>query len=285
MATQGSKVAVELKLTREEQDTFAYESHRRAAAAHSAGHFNDEIVPVRVAAKQKDTVVVERLPRQGKIRVPATVGAGGSVWEHEPSAEFTLDYPSYAPFATGDVPSVVVDRDESVRVDASVEAMAKLRPLEKNGTVTAGNAPGVNDGSAALVLADAAYARERGYEPLATIVEHATIAWDSPYISLTPAMAARKLLDRTGLSVNDIAVWEINEAFSAVAITSSRRLGLEEGTINQFGGAVAMGHPIGASGARILITLINQLRKRGGGYGIASICSGGGQGDAVLVSV
>jgi acetyl-CoA C-acetyltransferase len=98
-------------------------------------------------------------------------------------------------------------------------------------------------------------------------------------------MAARKLLDRTGLNVNDIAVWEINEAFSAVAITSSRRLGLQEGTVNQFGGAVAMGHPIGASGARILMTLINQLRKRGGGYGIASICSGGGQGDAVLVSV
>jgi acetyl-CoA C-acetyltransferase len=136
-----------------------------------------------------------------------------------------------------------------------------------------------------MILADASYARERGHEPLATIVEHAGIAWDSPYISLTPAMAARKLLDRTRLSVNDIAVWEINEAFSAVAITSSRRLGLEEGTVNQFGGAVAMGHPIGASGARILMTVINQLRKRGGGYGIASICSGGGQGDAVLVSV
>jgi acetyl-CoA C-acetyltransferase len=285
MAAQGSKVAVELQLTREEQDTFAYESHRRAAAAHNAGHFGDEIVPVRVAAKAKDKVLVDALPRQGKMRVPATVGGGGSVWEHEPSAEFTLDYASYAPFMTGDAPHVVVDRDESVRIDASVEAMAKLRPLEKNGTVTAGNAPGVNDGGAAIVLADAAYARERGREPLATIVEHATIAWDSPYISLTPAMAARKLLDRTGLNVNDIAVWEINEAFSAVAITSSRRLGLEEGTINQFGGAVAMGHPIGASGARILMTLINQLRRRGGGYGIASICSGGGQGDAVLVSV
>ena len=285
MATQGSKVAVELKLTREEQDTFAYESHRRATAAHDAGHFGDEIVAVRVAAKQKDKVLVDALPRQGKMRVPATVGGGGSVWDHEPSQEFTLDYASYAPFITGDVPSVVVDRDESVRIDASVEAMAKLRPLEKNGTVTAGNAPGVNDGGAAMILADSAYAREHGHEPLATIVEHAAIAWDSPYISLTPAMAARKLLDRTGLSVNDIAVWEINEAFSAVAITSSRRLGLEDGAVNQFGGAVAMGHPIGASGARILITLINQLRKRGGGYGIASICSGGGQGDALLVSV
>jgi acetyl-CoA C-acetyltransferase len=207
------------------------------------------------------------------------------VWEHEPSEEFTLDYAAYAPFVTGDVPHTVVDRDESVRIDASIEAMARLRPLEKNGTVTAGNAPGVNDGAAAMVLADASYARERGREPLATILEHSAIAWDSPYISLTPAMAARKLLDRTGLNVNDIAVWEINEAFAAVAITSSRRLGLEEGAANQFGGAVAMGHPIGASGARILMTLINQLRKRGGGYGIAAICSGGGQGDAVLVSV
>jgi len=285
MATQGSKVAAELALTREEQDRFAFESHRRAATAHSAGHFADEIVPVKVAGKLKDKVVVEHLPLQGKVRVPVSVGASSSVWDHEPSSEFTLDYASYAPFVTGDQPHVVVDRDEAVRADASVEAMAKLRPLERNGTVTAGNAPGVNDGAAALILADADYAAQHGYDPLATIVDHATVAWDSPYISLTPAMAARKLLDRSGHSPSDIAVWEINEAFSAVAIMSSRRLDLEEGTINQFGGAVAMGHPIGASGARIVGTLINQLRKRGGGLGIAAICSGGGQGDALLVAV
>lgn len=285
MATQGSKVAIELELSREDQDTFAYESHRRAAAAHAAGHFDDEIVPVKVASKAKGKVVVERLPRQGTARVPAAIGAPSTVWDHEPSAEFTLDYASYAPFITGEHPYVMVDRDEAVRGDASLEAMAKLRPLERNGTVTAGNAPGVNDGAAALILADAGFARERGHEALATIVDHATVAWDSPYISLTPAMAARKLLDRTGLNANDIHVWEINEAFSAVAITSGRRLGLQDGTINQYGGAVAMGHPIGASGGRILITLINQLRKRGGGYGIATICSGGGQGDAVLVAV
>jgi acetyl-CoA C-acetyltransferase len=285
MATQGSKVAIELDLSREDQDRFAYESHRRAAQAHAAGHFDEEIVAVNVASKAKDKVVVERLPRQGKIRVPAAVGAASEVWEHEPSAEFTLDYASYAPFLIGEHPHARVDRDESVRIDASIEAMAKLKPLEKNGTVTAGNAPGVNDGAAAMILADARYAQERGYEALATIVEHATIAWDSPYISLTPAMAAQKLLDRVGLTRNDIHVWEINEAFATVAITSGRRLGLEDGLINQYGGAVAMGHPIGASGARILITLINQLRKRGGGYGIASICSGGGQGDAVLVAV
>ncbi len=285
MAAQGSKVATELGLTREEQDRFAYESHRRAGAAHAAGHFGDEIVAVNVATKAKDRVVVEQLPRQGRARVPAAVGAAGHVWEHEPSQEFTLDYAAYAPFVTGDVPHAVVDRDEAVRGDTSLEAMAKLRPLERNGTVTAGNAPGVNDGAAAMILADAQYAAEHGYEALATIVEHATIAWDSPYISLTPAMAARKLLDRTGLQPGDIAVWEINEAFAAVAITAARRLGLEEGLINTWGGAVAMGHPIGASGARIAATVINQLRKRGGGLGIAAICSGGGQGDAMLISV
>jgi acetyl-CoA C-acetyltransferase len=285
MAAQGSKVAAELALTREEQDRFAYESHRRAAEAHAGGHFGDEIVPVKVASKAKDKVVVERLPRQGKARVPVSVGAPSRVWEHEPSSEFTLDYAAYAPFVTGDAPHVVVDRDEAVRPDVSIEAMAKLRPLERNGTVTAGNAPGVNDGAAAMILADAEYAAQHGWEALATIVDHATVAWDSPYISLTPAMAAHKLLDRTGYRAADIAVWEINEAFSTVALTSGRWLDLEDGAVNMFGGAVAMGHPIGASGARIVGTLINQLRKRGGGLGIAAICSGGGQGDALLVSV
>jgi acetyl-CoA C-acetyltransferase len=121
--------------------------------------------------------------------------------------------------------------------------------------------------------------------PLATIIDHATVGWDSPYICLTPAMAAQKLLDRSGLSTKDIAVWEINEAFANVAITSARNLGIGEEQINRFGGAIAMGHPIGASGARLVGTLINQLRRRGGGYGIAAICSGGGQGDAMLVKV
>jgi acetyl-CoA C-acetyltransferase len=285
MATQGSKVATELGLGREDQDRFAYESHRRAGEAHAKGHFADEIIPVNVANKAKDKVVVAQLPKQGRVRVPAAVGASGGVWEHEPSAEFTLDYAAYAPFITGDQPHTVVDRDEAVRADASLEAMAKLRPLEKNGTVTAGNAPGVNDGAAAMILADAKYAAEHGLEPLATILDHATVAWDSPYIALTPAMAASKLLDRAGLQNGDIAVWEINEAFAAVAMTAARRLGLEDGLINTWGGAVAMGHPIGASGARITATVINQLRKRGGGLGIAAICSGGGQGDALLIRV
>jgi acetyl-CoA C-acetyltransferase len=285
MATQGSIVANELGLSREEQDRFAYESHRRANAAHEAGNFTDEIVPVRVATKAKGKMVVDALPKRGAVRVPTTVGASDKIWDHEPSERFTLDYAAWAPFVTGDVPFTLVDRDEAVRADASMEAMAKLRPLEKDGTVTAGNAPGVNDGAAAMILADASYAREQGITPLATVIDHATVGWDSPYICLTPAMSAQKLLDRNGLSRNDIAVWEINEAFANVAITSARNLGIGEENINLFGGAVAMGHPIGASGARIVGTLINQLRRRGGGYGIAAICSGGGQGDAMLVKV
>jgi acetyl-CoA C-acetyltransferase len=288
MASQAALVSDEFKLTREEQDRFACESHRRAHAAHEAGDFADEIVPVNVATKAKGKVVLDQLPQLGKVRVPAAAGAkgdGSKVWDYEPSAQFTLDYATYAPFVTGDVPFTRVDRDEAVRADASLEAMAKLKPLEPNGTITAANAPGVNDGAAALILADARYAKEHGYGAIATIVDHATVGWDSPYLCLTPAMASQKLLDRVGLSASDIHVWEINEAFSAVAITSARNLGVGEEAINKFGGAVAMGHPIGASGARLVGTVINQLRKRGGGYGIASLCSGGGQGDALLVKV
>ena len=285
MATQGSIVAGELGLPRDDQDRFAYESHRRAHAAHESGAFADEIVPIRVATKAKGKIVVDALPRRGEIRVPATVGARNQMWNHEPSQRFTLDYPAWAPFIAGDAPFTLVDRDEPVRADASLEAMAKLKPLEKDGTVTAANAPGVNDGAAALVLADATYAREHGYEALATIVDHATVGWDSPYLCYTPAMSSEKLMDANGLRASDIAVWEINEAFANVAITSARSLGIGEAKINLLGGAVAIGHPIGASGARLVATVINQLRKRGGGYGIASLCSGGGQGDALLVKV
>jgi acetyl-CoA C-acetyltransferase len=285
MAKQGSIVAGELGLPREDQDRFAYESHRRAHATHEAGKFADEIVPVRVATKAKGKVVLDALPQRGKVRVPAAVRGGNGQWDHEPSARFTLDYESWAPFVAGDAPFTLVDRDEPVRTDASFEAMAKLKPLEKDGTVTAGNAPGVNDGAAALILSDAAYAREHGHEALATVVGHATVGWDSPYLCFTPSMAAQKLMDAYGLTASDIAVWEINEAFANVAITSARNLGMGEEKINLFGGAIAMGHPIGASGARLVGTLVNQLRQRGGGYGIASLCSGGGQGDALLVKV
>jgi acetyl-CoA C-acetyltransferase len=289
MAAQGSKVAGELGLSREEQDRFAYESHRRASEAQQSGRLAQELVPVRVASKLKDKILVDKLPEPARARVPVAAGsastAADDVWAHEPSAEFTLNYAEWAPFVTGDVPHTTLDRDESVRPDASLEAMAKLKPLEKEGTVTAGNAPGVNDGAAALVLASPSYAQSHGAQAVATIVDHATVGWDSPYIALTPAMAAQKLLAKTGVSKEQIHVWEINEAFAAVAITSARKLGLDPEDINKYGGAVAMGHPIGASGARLIGTVINQLRARGGGFGIAAICSGGGQGDAVLIRV
>jgi len=289
MAAQGSKVANELAVSREEQDKFAYESHRRATEAQNGGKLADEIVPVRVASKNKGKIVVDRLPEPARERVPVAAGSSNegadAIWVHRPSREFTLNYGEWAPFVTGDVPHTVVDRDESVRTDTSLEAMAKLKPLEKDGTITAGNAPGVNDGAAAMVLCSADFAQRSGVEPLATILDHATVGWDSPYIALTPAMAAQKLLQKTGLRARDIDVWEINEAFSAVALTSSRMLGIDPEQINKFGGAVAMGHPIGASGARIVGTIVNQLRKRGGGLGIAAICSGGGQGDALLIRV
>ncbi|HEY8320671.1 MAG TPA: hypothetical protein VIG46_02600 [Candidatus Baltobacteraceae bacterium] len=275
MSTQGSIVAGELGLSRDDQDAFAAQSHQRAHAARESGRLDPEIVAVKVATKAKGKVVVDALPKRGEAR-----GDGRT-----PSAQFTLDQEAYAPFVTGDVPFALVDRDEAVRGDSTVETLGKLKPLEKNGTITAGNAPGVNDGAAALVLADAAWAKARGRTALATVVDHATVAWDSPYICLTPAMAAQKLLAKHGLKHDQIHVWEINEAFSAVALTSSRELGLAEGLINQNGGAVAMGHPIGASGARLIGAVVNQLRARGGGLGIASICSGGGQGDAVLIRV
>ena len=285
MATQGSKVANELGLTREAQDAFAYESHHRAHETAQAGGYADELIPVKVATKARGRIVRDALPARGRERIPATVGAPMNAFDHHPSAEFTFDFEKYTPFVTGDVPFNAVERDEAVRADASLESMAKLKPLERDGTITAGNAPGVNDGAAALVLAHADYAREHGHAALATLVDHVTVAWDAPYIALTPAMAAQALLAKHGMRASEIHVWEINEAFASVALTSANRLGIDPATINLRGGAIAMGHPIGASGARILGTVIAQLRQRGGGLGIAAICSGGGQGDAVLVRV
>ncbi len=286
MATQGAKVARELGITRQEQDEYAVASHLRAAAAYASGEMKQEVLPLKVASKLKGKFVVEKMPVQARVRIPALAGAkGNSVWDHTPSEEFAPNPDAWTPFVTGDVPHALFERDEAIREDTNLEAMAKLKPIDKDGSITAANAPGVNDGAAALVLADEAWAKSHGHEALATILDHATVGWDSPYIALTPAMEAHKLLERNGLSVDQIAVWEINEAFSAVVLASSKRLGLDPSKVNLNGGAVAIGHPIGASGARIIGTVIHQLRKRGGGYGVAAICSGGGQGDAVLVRV
>jgi len=177
-----------------------------------------------------------------------------------------------------------VEVDEAPRRDASLESLAKLPGLAaKEGSHTAGNSPGVNDGAGAMVLASEAWAEREGVEPLAEIVAHAQVADDFPYLARTPANAARKALDKAGLQPGDIDLWEINEAFASVTLNSIRMLNIDEERVNVCGGAVAIGHPIGASGARILGTLIHELRRRGGGLGCAAICSGGGQGDAVIV--
>jgi acetyl-CoA C-acetyltransferase len=180
----------------------------------------------------------------------------------------------------------VVEIDEAPRRESSLESLSKLRgAFHKDGAHTAGNAPGVNDGAGALVLASDEWAKANGRPALATIVAQAAIADEFAYLARTPANAAKKALEQAGLSADQIDVWEINEAFASVALNSTRMLGIDEDRVNPNGGAIALGHPIGASGARILMTLINELRRRGGGLGCAAICSGGGQGDAVIVEV
>jgi acetyl-CoA C-acetyltransferase len=180
----------------------------------------------------------------------------------------------------------VVEVDESPRRDASLESLSKLKPIFKeDGTHTAGNAPGVNDGAGALVLASDEWAKANGKEVLATIRAQAQVSDDFAYLARTPSKAANAALDKAGLSAEDIDLWEINEAFASVTLNSIRVLGIDEAKVNVNGGAVALGHPIGASGARILGTLVLELRRRGGGLGCAAICSGGGQGDAVIVEV
>jgi acetyl-CoA C-acetyltransferase len=180
----------------------------------------------------------------------------------------------------------VVEIDEAPRRDSTLEALAKLPGLiGKEGSHTAGNSPGVNDGGGALVLASDAWAAEHGKPVLATIIAQAAVADDFAYLARTPAKAAQKALAKLGLTADDIDLWEINEAFASVTLNSIRMLGIDENKVNVNGGAVALGHPIGASGARILGSLVLELRRRGGGIGCAAICSGGGQGDAVIVEV
>jgi acetyl-CoA C-acetyltransferase len=180
----------------------------------------------------------------------------------------------------------VVEVDEAPRRDTTLERLAALPGLTgPDGSHTAGNSPGVNDGAGALVLASDGWAEREGREWLAEIVAQAAVADEFAYLARTPANAALAALDKAGLQPGDIDVWEINEAFASVTLNSVRMLAIDEDRVNVNGGAVAIGHPIGASGARILGTLVHELRRRGGGYGCAAICSGGGQGDAVIVRV
>jgi acetyl-CoA C-acetyltransferase len=227
MVQQNSKVAQELGISREQQDSWAARSHERAAAAQDAGRFDDEIVPV------------------------------------------------------GDVTA-----DESVRRDTTVEKLSALKPVfDSEGTTTAGNAPGVNDGASCVIVCSEEWASRRGLEPLATILSQGYVADDFAYLARTPARAGAMALERAGKTIDDVERVEINEAFASVASNSTKLLGADEANVNVNGGAVALGHPIGASGGRIVGTMVHELRRNGGGLGLAAICSGGGQGDAILLEV
>jgi acetyl-CoA C-acetyltransferase len=179
-----------------------------------------------------------------------------------------------------------VTADEAVRRDTTLEKLASLRPaMDPEGTVTAGNAPGVNDGASCVIVCSEEFATQRNLEPLATVVAQGYVADEFAYLARTPANAGAQALRKAGKSIGDVKRVEVNEAFSSVALNSVKMLGADPETANVNGGAVALGHPIGASGGRIVGTMINELRRSGGGLGLAAICSGGGQGDALLIEV
>jgi len=179
-----------------------------------------------------------------------------------------------------------VTADESIRRDTSLEKLASLRPaMDPEGTITAGNAPGVNDGASCVVVCSEEFAKRRGLEPLATVVAQGYVADEFAWLARTPANAGAQALEKAGKSIGDVQRVEVNEAFSSVALNSIAMLGADPEAANVNGGAVALGHPIGASGGRILGTMVHELRRSGGGLGLAAICSGGGQGDALLIEV
>jgi len=189
-------------------------------------------------------------------------------------------------FAEEIVPVGEVTADEAVRRDTTLERLAALPPvMDPEGTITAGNAPGVNDGASCVVVCSEEFAKRRGLEPLATIVAQGYVADEFAWLARTPANAGSQALAKAGRSIGDVHRVEVNEAFSSVAVNSVKMLGADPETANVNGGAVALGHPIGASGGRILGTMIHELRRNGGGLGLAAICSGGGQGDALLIEV
>lgn len=236
MGCTGEVVAEKYGVSRQQQDEYALESHRKAIAAIKAGRFKDEILPVPIPQKKGEAVM----------------------------------------FST----------DESPREDTSLEALARLKPaFKEGGTVTAGNAPGVNDGAGALVVASADTAKALGSKPIARIVGQAVAGLEPSLVMMTPVEAVRKLWKKTGWNASSVDLVELNEAFAVQAVAVTRELGLDAAKVNVNGGAVALGHPIGASGARILTTLLYALRDRGKRRGIATLCLGGGNGVALAVEI
>jgi acetyl-CoA C-acetyltransferase len=236
MGMTGENVAEKYGITRQEQDQFAVNSHRKAVAAIKECRFKSQIVPVQIPAKKK-----------------------------------------------GESPVLFV-KDESPRDDTSIETLRSLKPaFKKDGTVTAGNAPGVNDGAAALVVTSAQRAKELGVEPTVRIVAQATSGIDPKWVMMAPVDAVRQLWEKTGWKNEDVDLYELNEAFSVQALGVMRELGLNPEKVNVNGGAVAIGHPIGASGARVLVTLIYEMIRRDVHRGIAALCLGGGNAVAMAV--
>ncbi len=236
MGNTGENVAEKYGITREEQDEYALNSHRKAVAARNECRFKAQIVPVEIPARKK--------------------GA----------------------------PPTIFDKDEGPREDATIEALRALKPaFKKDGTVTAGNAPGVNDGAAAVVVTSATKAKELGAKPMVRIVAQATSGVEPKWVMMAPVDAVRQIWKKTGWKNEDVDLYELNEAFSVQALGVSRELGLDLNKVNVNGGAVALGHPIGASGARVLVTLIYEMIRRDVHRGIAALCLGGGNAVAIAV--
>jgi acetyl-CoA C-acetyltransferase len=233
MGNTGENVAEKYHITREEQDDYALNSHRKAVSAIQECRFKSQIVPVEIKTKKG---------------------------------------------------TIIFDKDEGPREDASIEALRALKPaFKKDGTVTAGNAPGVNDGAAALVVTSASKAKELNAKPMVRIVAQATSGVDPKWVMMAPVDAVRQIWNKTGWKNEDVDLYELNEAFSVQAIAVARELGLDLNKVNVNGGAVALGHPIGASGARVLVTLIYEMIRRDARRGIAALCLGGGNAVAMAV--
>jgi len=235
MGVGAEMIAEKYGITREDQDAFAVQSHRRAAEATVVGYFRGEILPVEIPG-----------------------GRGVETWE--------------------------LDADEAIRPETTVQSLARLKPaFKEGGTVTAGNAPPVSDGAAALVVASMERARELALAPMATIRAEATAGREPEWFGLAPIDAVRKLVRRVGWTLDEVDLWELNEAFSVQALAVIRELEIDPAKVNVNGGAVALGHPIGASGARVLTTLLHAMERRGKKKGIAALCLGGGNAVALAV--